>query len=156
MNPAGGGIMMDTYLDRDWTATRLGPRQSWSDSLRSTLGILSSSRFQTTWSRDQLPVLNRHRFAEECYFTWSYSSISDERGGVGGVLTTIIKTTENVLGNRRLRTLRAPGGSVALAQSVGPAGQAALQILSTDRADTLFSLLYRSFRRGWRSSRRGE
>ena len=40
-----------------------------------------------TWSNDQLLVLERRGYVEEAYFTWSYSPIADESGGVGGVFT---------------------------------------------------------------------
>jgi two-component system sensor histidine kinase VicK len=40
--------------------------------------------------------LNRNGYVEECYFDFSYSSIRDEHGTVGGVLVTVIETTEQV------------------------------------------------------------
>ena len=55
---------------------------------------------------DQLLPLNRHGFAEECYFVFSYSPILTEQGGVGGVFVTVLETTERVLRDRRQRTLR--------------------------------------------------
>ncbi|MFL6176059.1 MAG: ATP-binding protein [Ornithinibacter sp.] len=58
-----------------------------------------------TWSADQLLVLDRNGFPEECYFTYSYSPITDESGGVGGVFCAVTETTERVLGERRLSTL---------------------------------------------------
>lgn len=58
-----------------------------------------------TWSVDQLLVLERNGYPEECYFTYSYSPIADESGGVGGVFCAVTETTERVLGERRLATL---------------------------------------------------
>jgi two-component system sensor histidine kinase VicK len=40
--------------------------------------------------------LNRHGYIEECYFDFSYSPVTDEFGNVGGVLVTVVETTENV------------------------------------------------------------
>src|SRR5512139_2045583 len=37
-----------------------------------------------TWSDDQLLLLDRNGFLEECYFTYSYSPIVDESGATGG------------------------------------------------------------------------
>ncbi len=37
--------------------------------------------------------LNRHGFVEECYFDFSYSPIRIEGGEVGGILVTVIETT---------------------------------------------------------------
>jgi PAS domain S-box-containing protein len=55
---------------------------------------------------DQLLPLNRHGFAEECYFVFSYSPILDAKGFVGGVFVTVLETTERVLRDRRQNMLR--------------------------------------------------
>ena len=59
-----------------------------------------------TFNEDLLLTLDRSGYLEECYFTFSYSPIRDESGGVGGALCTVNETTAKVLGERRLRTLR--------------------------------------------------
>ncbi|MDA6072310.1 PAS domain-containing protein [Flavobacterium sp. AC] len=41
-------------------------------------------------------TLNRNGFDEECYFNFSYSPIKKEDGEVGGILVTVIETTEKV------------------------------------------------------------
>ena len=43
---------------------------------------------------DFMLPLNRNGFVEECYFDFSYSPIRKENGEVGGVLVTVIETTE--------------------------------------------------------------
>ncbi|GAA4404384.1 hypothetical protein GCM10023168_16950 [Fodinibacter luteus] len=58
-----------------------------------------------TWSTDELLVLDRNGFPEECYFTFSYSPVVDDAGVVEGVFSVISETTDRVLGERRLRTL---------------------------------------------------
>ncbi len=64
-------------------------------------------RGEATWADDLLLMLHRNGYPEECYFTFSYSAIRDESGGIGGVFTPVVETTEKVIGERRLRTLRA-------------------------------------------------
>jgi PAS domain S-box-containing protein len=54
---------------------------------------------------DQLLLLERHGFPEECYFTFSYSAIPSD-DGVGGVLVTCLETTDRVLAERRHQVLR--------------------------------------------------
>ncbi|TPG42048.1 PAS domain S-box protein [Flavobacterium pectinovorum] len=39
-------------------------------------------------------ILNRNGFDEDCYFEFSYSPIKIENGTIGGVLVTVIETTE--------------------------------------------------------------
>jgi PAS domain S-box-containing protein len=68
------------------------------------LGVME--RAEANWADDLLLMLERNGYAEECYFTFSYSPIRDESGGVGGVFTPVVETTEKVIGERRMRTLR--------------------------------------------------
>ncbi len=63
-------------------------------------------RGEANWADDLLLFLERHGYAEECYFTFSYSPIRDESGGIGGVFTPVLETTEKVIGARRMRTMR--------------------------------------------------
>lgn len=67
-------------------------------------GVLE--RGEATWSEDQLLFLRRHGFVEECYFTFSYSPIRDESGGIGGVFCAVTETTPQLLRERRLAILR--------------------------------------------------
>ena len=61
---------------------------------------------EATWSSDLLLMLERSGYPEECYFTFSYSPIRDESGGIGGVFTPVADTTERVINERRITTLR--------------------------------------------------
>jgi PAS domain S-box-containing protein len=75
------------------------------------LGISSKETFSEIWTTigpmfadvmngnaisipDFMVVLNRNGFDEECYFDFSYSPIQKEDGEIGGVLVTVIETTE--------------------------------------------------------------
>jgi PAS domain S-box-containing protein len=75
------------------------------------LGISSKETFSEIWDTigpmfadvmkgkavgfpDFMVPLNRNGFTEECYFDFSYSPIKNENGEVGGVLVTVIETTE--------------------------------------------------------------
>lgn len=59
-----------------------------------------------TWSEDQLMILNRHGYPEECYFTFSYSPIWDETGSVGGIFIAVNETSQKIFSERRERELR--------------------------------------------------
>lgn len=58
-----------------------------------------------TWFEDQLVPFDRSGYFEEIYFTYSYSPVRDESGGVGGTLVVCSETTDSVIGDRRLQTL---------------------------------------------------
>lgn len=66
-------------------------------------GVLA--RGEATWSENQMLPLNRHGYEEECYFTFSYSPVYDESGGIGGVFCAVTETTAMVLAERQMREL---------------------------------------------------
>jgi signal transduction histidine kinase len=96
----------------------------------------------STWSEDLLLHMERSGYLEETYFTFSYSPILDEAGGVGGVLVTVVETTERVLSERRMRILR----DIAAAPSGGTdrrlACRAVADTLAVNPHDVPFSLIY--------------
>ena len=181
----------------DWASTSIGTRESWPQSLRTSVSICLASRFPiliwwgpdltmiyndaysvilgdkhpaalgsrgravwseiwpvigpmldtvrrdgiATWSDDQLLVMNRHGFTEETYFTFSYSPINDESGGIGGIFTAVTETTQRVIGERRLETLRRLAVSASQAKTVEDACRGAAAVLATNRQDVPFAAI---------------
>jgi PAS domain S-box-containing protein len=103
-------------------------------------GVLQ--RGEATWSEDILLPLERKGFLEECYFTFSYSPIRDESGGVGGIFTAVTETTERVLGDRRLRTLRELASATLETRTSDAVCAAAVATLSRNPDDLPFFALY--------------
>ncbi len=102
-------------------------------------GVLT--RGEATWSHDQLLLLDRNGYVEECYFTFSYSPIRDESGGIGGVFTAVTETTGRVLGERRMAALGELAARTAEAQTAEDA--CALAVVALDgHADLPFVALY--------------
>ena len=97
---------------------------------------------QATWSDDLLLLLERHGYAEECYFTFSYSPIRDESGGIGGIFTPVAETTKKVIGERRLRTLRDLAACSAEARQVEDACRLVADTLAKNPYDIPFAALY--------------
>ncbi|WP_020016589.1 SpoIIE family protein phosphatase [Promicromonospora sukumoe] len=60
---------------------------------------------EPTLSRDLYLLMNRSGYAEETYFTFSYSPLSDDDGRVVGVLDIATETTLEVVNQRRLALL---------------------------------------------------
>ncbi|HEX3555415.1 MAG TPA: ATP-binding protein [Thermoanaerobaculia bacterium] len=86
--------------------------------------------------------LDRHGFVEECYFIFSYSPIREESGGVGGVLVTVMESTERVLGARRLKTLQELAARTQKAATAEAACEVAATVLGENPDDLPFGLLY--------------
>jgi signal transduction histidine kinase len=97
---------------------------------------------EATWSNDLLLLLERDGYAEECYFTFSYSPIRDESGGIGGVFTPVAETTAHIVGERRLRTLRDLAARAGGARNTQDACSAAAETLAANAWDVPFAALY--------------
>ncbi|WP_212823869.1 PP2C family protein-serine/threonine phosphatase [Polymorphospora rubra] len=63
-------------------------------------GVLSGER--ATWSEDLELFMDRHGFAEQCFFTFSYSAVRSPEGQVEGVIDIAAETTGQVVSRRRL------------------------------------------------------
>jgi PAS domain S-box-containing protein len=96
----------------------------------------------TSSSEDQLFLLDRRGFIEECYFTFSYSPVRDESGRVAGVLSTCVETTHRVIGERRLETLRALSALPARCTRWSEVVDGAVEALGANVHDFCFSALY--------------
>jgi signal transduction histidine kinase/CheY-like chemotaxis protein len=103
-----------------------------------------------TWSEDQLLLMDRAGFEEETYFTFSYSPIIDESGGVGGVFCAVTETTASVLGTRRLRVLAEVAETAGSHSEPTEVAAAAIAALADDPGDVPFALLYESSAAGTR------
>src|SRR4051812_10075033 len=59
-----------------------------------------------TWDEALLLFLERSGYVEETYHTFSYSPLTDDAGGIAGMLCVVSEDTERVIGERRMATLR--------------------------------------------------
>ncbi len=97
---------------------------------------------EATWSNDLLLPLERSGYPEECYFTFSYSPIRDESGGVAGVFTPVVETTDHVIGQRQMRTLRDLASRASGARDVKAACEACAKTLAENPYSIPFAALY--------------
>ncbi|WP_433655142.1 SpoIIE family protein phosphatase [Nocardia sp. CA-128927] len=100
-------------------------------------------RAESTHRQDLQLMLQRHGFEESVYFTFAYSAIPAAGGGIGGVFTVVTETTGQVLGTRRLQTLRELGEArSAEVSDVVEACTAAARVLQAHREDVPFGMVY--------------
>jgi PAS domain S-box-containing protein len=102
-------------------------------------GVLNTGK--ATRSDDMLLTLHRFGYSEECYFSFSFSPVQVETGAVGGVFTSVIETTEKVIGERRLRTLRDLAARTGVAKSEHDAWQIVTCTLAENNRDVPFAVL---------------
>jgi PAS domain S-box-containing protein len=80
-------------------------RKMWSE-IWDVVGPLADTvmkKGQSSWSEDQLLLINRHGYIEETYFTFSYSPIPNEDGTISGLFCACTETTEKVLAARQIK-----------------------------------------------------
>jgi PAS domain S-box-containing protein len=61
---------------------------------------------ESAYLESQRMFLDRHGYLEETFFTFSFSPIRDESGGVGGLFHPVTEMTGKILSERRTRALR--------------------------------------------------
>ena len=104
--------------------------------------VLNEGR--ATWSEELLLVMERNQFLEETYFTYSYSPIPDDEGGVRGVFCACTEDTHRILSQRRLRTMRdlSARSLSAAKKSAGEVCEVAAATLAENDKDVPFALIY--------------
>jgi PAS domain S-box-containing protein len=100
------------------------------------------ARGEATWSADLLLLLERNGYLEETYHTFSYTPIRDEQGRVVGVITPVSETTDEVISQRRLLTLRDLAARSVDAKNETEAWEFAAKALSGNPYDIPFAVLY--------------
>jgi len=124
------------------------------DDIRPLLdGVVTTGK--ATWSDDLklMPVTDGRRW--ERYFTFTYSPIIGSGGAIKGVHCAVSETTEQVLSQRRLRTLSTLAAALMGAQSVETALDSVIDVCAHNPADLPFAAVYASNEEDSRARLRG-
>ncbi|WP_426503783.1 SpoIIE family protein phosphatase [Dactylosporangium sp. McL0621] len=97
---------------------------------------------KATWDEGLRLFLGRSGFTEETYHTFSYSPLADDDGTVAGMLCVVTETTERVVAERRLATLRDLGAGLDAATGEPQLLAAVERALATRSDDLPFTLVY--------------
>ena len=97
---------------------------------------------QATFDEDLLLILERNGYPEETYFTFSYSPVPGDDGGIGGVFCAQTEETRKVIGQRQLALLHDLSTMTADARTAGDVCAAAARALAGDARDLPFAALY--------------
>ncbi len=144
-----GLLYNDEYLsilgaDKHPRALGAPGREVWAE-IWDTIGPMLAQVMENgeaTRSRDLPLILERHGIAEEGYFSFSYSPIVDADGRVGGVFCPVLETSDKVIGERRLRTLRDLAAECKGAQSEEAVFAAAARVFDQNPYDIPFAMIY--------------
>ncbi|HYI92816.1 MAG TPA: GAF domain-containing sensor histidine kinase, partial [Bryobacteraceae bacterium] len=91
---------------------------------------------------NQRMFLDRNGYLEETFFTFSFSPIRDESGGVGGLFHPVTETTAKMLSERRTQALRDLAARTTNASTLEEACASAAAVLAENELDFPFTLLY--------------
>ena len=105
-------------------------------------GVVTTGK--ATWSDDLKLMLVNDGRRRERYFTFTYSPIIGAGGAIEGVFCAVAETTEQVLSERRLRTLSTLAAALMDAQSVETALDTAIDVCAHHPADLPFAAVYAS------------
>src|SRR5260370_10823893 len=124
-------------------------RQCWA-SVFSVIG----EAYATAWSGKSAYLekmrmfLDRYGFLEETWFTFSFSPITDESGGIGGLFHPVTEMTSQMLSERRTRTLRDLASRAGRAKTSEDVFAISAQVLAEAELDLPFVLFYLVDREG--------
>lgn len=96
----------------------------------------------TSYLENQRMFLDRNGYLEETFFTFSFSPIRDETGGIGGLFHPVTETTAKMLGERRTRELRDLAARTGKARTSEAAFTLAAQTLGEFDLDLPFAMFY--------------
>src|SRR5882724_9111485 len=97
---------------------------------------------ETSYLENQRMFLNRNGYLEETCFTFSFSPIRDESGGVGGLFHPVTETTSRMLNERRTRCLRDLAALAGRARTMEEGCTLAAQTLADYELDLPLVLFY--------------
>jgi signal transduction histidine kinase len=97
---------------------------------------------QATWDEALLLFLERSGYREETYHTFSYSPLFGDDATVAGHLCVVTEETDRVIGERRLKTLRALAGELTKTITEEEVVSSIARCLGENQKDLPFTLLY--------------
>lgn len=117
--------------------------------------INSAMAGESSYSETELLIMQRNGYAEETYYTFSFSPVPQEDGSIGGIVCANTDDTDRVIGARRLALLRELASRTWEANSVADVYALSARALANDPRDIPFALIYALEEDGARATLRG-
>ena len=117
--------------------------------------IAAAMAGESSYSEAELLIMQRNGYAEETYYTFSFSPVPQEDGAIGGIVCANTDDTDRVVGARRLALLRELASRTWDADTVADVYTLSAQALASDPRDMPFALIYALEEDGARATLRG-
>jgi PAS domain S-box-containing protein len=100
------------------------------------------SRNEGIYAESQPLIMERHGYQEETHYTFSYSPVPDDEGGIGGLICANTEDTQRVIGERQLALLREVASRASSARTWQDACRLAIEAMATNVHDIPFALAF--------------
>ena len=101
-----------------------------------------------TYDEALLLIMERNGYAEETYYTFSYSPVPGDDGGPGGILCANTDDTGRIVGERQLKTLKDLGKNATSSQTLEEVYEKTIQTLAENNRDFPFLALFQVEKNG--------
>jgi PAS domain S-box-containing protein len=95
-----------------------------------------------TYDESLLLIMHRYGYPEETYYTFSYSPVPNDRGGIGGIICANTDDTQRIINERQMQLLRDLATRTADARTVQEACRLSALSLARNPKDLCFALIY--------------
>ena len=92
--------------------------------------------------KDQLFIINRKGFPEECYYNVSYSPLYDEANNVTGVFCIVQETTSEIVKKRRIAALQLLSEKIPYAETINGIFEQAIEVFKSVKRDFPYAAVY--------------
>lgn len=95
-----------------------------------------------TYDEALLLIMERYGYQEETYYTFSYSPVPAEQGGVGGIICANTDDTQRIIGERQVTLLRTLAAETADARTIADVCRLSAKSLEHNPYDIPFAMIY--------------
>nr|AGC72318.1 PAS/PAC domain protein [uncultured bacterium A1Q1_fos_1093] len=96
-----------------------------------------------TYDEALLLIMERYGYAEETYYTFSYSPVPGDHGGTNGIICANTDDTQRIVNERALKTLRDLGIMTANRKNAEEIYKKSAEVLAQNNRDFPFFLIYK-------------
>lgn len=102
------------------------------------------------YAESQLLIMERNGYAEETYYTFSYTPIPGDNGGTEGMICANTDDTDKIINGRQLHTLTTLAGRLNDCRTNDEVAELTIETLAENNHDFPFALFYQTGEEGFR------